>query len=335
MVDQQLLKNFQSQVERATHIAIFGHDNPDGDAIWSMLWLWRIIEKMEKKVSYFASPKASKIFDFLPDIEKIQTEFDYSNRYDLIIFVDFSPYDRTVFSAGKYDYFDSKQLIVIDHHIGDTPMHALALKDDKADSNCEWIFENTKHIWSDYYDSQIATYLYMGVMTDTGNFQHDKQGDRSLRTAADLVALWADKQWLTRHFFGTLQIEQLQFFNTVFPRLVQHGPIWYVYFTPEDYLPLGLDKEQAGWYLTAILQKIPWLDLILICRGEDNTIKISLRSKNPVMSAQKVAESLWWGWHFYASGAKIELEPGEDPLERLESLVQSIPSLLSYPKNSS
>lgn len=329
MVDHNLVQALKQQIEQATHIAIFGHDNPDGDALWSMLGLGRIIEKMNKKVSYFASPKPSKIFDFLPWIEKIQSVFDYSKRYDLIIFVDFSPYARTIFSSGQYDYFDSKKLIIMDHHLGETPSHALTIKDDKADSNCEWIFENTKEIWSDYYDSEVATYLYMGLMTDTGNFQYDKQADRSLRNAADLVALGADKQLLTRQFFGTLQIEQLQFFNAVFPRLKQHGSIWFIYFTPEDYLPLWLDKEQAGWYLWAIVQKIPGIDLILICRWEDNTIKISIRSKNADMSAEKIARSLGGWGHFYAAGAKVEVPLWQDPLETIESIVTSIPIMLS------
>ncbi len=323
-VDQKFVQQFKQQVEQASHIAIFGHDNPDGDALWSMLGLGRIIENMGKKVSYFASPKSSKIFDFLPWIEKIKQEFDYSKRYDVIIFVDFSPYVRTMFSAGKYDYFDSKNLIIIDHHIGDTPSHALVIKDEEADSNCEWIFENTREIRSDFYDSEVATYLYMGLLTDTGNFSYDKQWDRSLRNGADLVALWANKQLLTKEFFGTLQIEQLQFFNLVFPRLQRRWNIGSIYFTSEDYLPLGLDKEQAGGYLTAMIQKISWIDLMLICRGEDNVIKISLRSKNPMMSAEKVAKSLGGWGHFYAAGAKVELQPGEDPLKKIEEIVRSL-----------
>ena len=329
MIDQKLNQQFKEQVEQATHIAIFGHDNPDGDALWSMLWLGGLIEKMGKKVSYFASPKASVIFNFIPGLKKVNSDFDYAKRYDLIIFVDFSPYTRTMFSAGKYDYFDSKKLIILDHHIGDCPAHALVLKDAEADSNCEWIFENTREIWSQHYDSQIATYLYMGIVTDTGNFQYDKQGDRSLRNAADLVALWADKQLVTRTFYGTIQLEQLQFFNNVFPRLKKVGNIGSIYFTPEDYLSLGLDKEQAGWYLTAIIQKIPWIDLMLICRHDGDALKISLRSKSKDMSAEQVARSLWWWGHFYAAGAKIELELNEDPLARINALVDSIPTLLS------
>jgi phosphoesterase RecJ-like protein len=56
----------QNTVEKAQCIAIFGHDNPDGDAIGSMLGLGRLLEKMGKKVFYFASPTPSKIFDFIP-----------------------------------------------------------------------------------------------------------------------------------------------------------------------------------------------------------------------------------------------------------------------------
>lgn len=322
-------QQLQQQVEYAHHIAIFGHDNPDGDAIGSMLGLGKILENIGKKVSYFASPKPSKIFDFLPWIEKIQSEFDYSNRYDLIIFVDFSPYNRTIFSAGKYDYFDGKKIIIIDHHIGETPSHALIIKDDKADSNCEWIFENTKDIWSDYYDHEVATYLYMGIATDTWNFYYDKQGDRSLRNAADLVRFWADKKLINHKLFWIIELEQLYFFNNVFSRFKKVENIGYIYFTPDDYLPLWLDKEQAWWYLWFILQKLVWIDFLLICRWEDNTIKISLRSKNSQMSAEKVAKSLWWWWHFYAAGAKVVLQVGENPIDAIENIVKNIEILYS------
>lgn len=326
-MEKTIIQQMKNLVDQSERIAIFWHDNPDGDALWSMLWLGGLLEKMNKKVFYFASPKTSVIYDFLPGIKKVQTSFDYSNRYDLLIFVDFSPYTRTVFSAGKYDYFDNKKLLIFDHHIGDTPSHALVLKDDQADSNCEWIFENTKEIWAQHYDATIATYLYMGLITDTGNFQYDKQQDRSLRNAADLVLLGADKKLLTRHFFWTLQLEQLQFFNKVFPRLKKVGNIGSLYFTAEDYLPLWLDKEQAGWYLVAMIQKIAWIDFFLICRGDDNALKISFRSKNDTMSAETAAASLGWGWHFYAAGAKVLLEPGEDPLEKIDDLVALIPTL--------
>lgn len=317
-----------SAFAKADHIAIFGHDNPDGDAIGSMLGLWRLLEKQGKRVSYFASPAVSESFLFVPDIAKVKDTFDYSKRYDLIVFVDFSPYDRTVFSAGKYDYFDTKQLVVIDHHIGPTPAHALVCKDERADSNCEWIFENTKNIWSDYYDSTVATYLYMGLATDTGNFLYDKQGARSLANASQLVALWADKHQITTRFFNTLQFEQLLFVQQVLPALIRRDNFAYIAISPEQYESLWLDKEKAAGFLLFLLSKIQGVDLMIMGTVQEDMIKLSFRSKSPDYSAQKLAAALGGGGHFYAAGAKVSLE-NLDPQAFGEQLLDRLPTLLA------
>ena len=326
----QILQDFQNKIRESSNVAIFWHDNPDGDAIGSMLGLGALLERMEKKVSYFAYPKISKIFSFLsPHINKISTEFDYSDSYDLLIFVDFSDYPRTNFSAWRIDYFESKSIIVIDHHLGDTPSHALVLKDEEVDSNCEWIFELTKDMWSDYYDSQVADFLYMGIVTDTGNFSYDKQWSRSLANAASLVDLGANKQFLTKKLFGSLRWEQLQFISAMLAKLQQQGTIGYLYYTREDYESFDLDKDEAGEFLLYLLTKLSWIDFFLLVRWDDNCLKISFRSNTPHMSAEKVARFWWWWGHFYAAGAKVDLETSENPLNKMKEIVDSVSSLAS------
>lgn len=76
-------------IENAKKIAIFGHMSPDGDCIGAMLGLGRLLEKQKKNVSYFVPNKPSKVFDFVKNIKRIKTNFDYGN-YDLLIFVDFT-----------------------------------------------------------------------------------------------------------------------------------------------------------------------------------------------------------------------------------------------------
>lgn len=301
----KLSQEIQDRIASSQHIAIFGHDNPDGDAIGSMLGLGRLLENMHKKIYYFASPAPSRIFDFLPDVRKIKTSFDYKKKYNLIIFVDFSWYDRCVFTAGQYDYFDSKPLIIIDHHLGSSPMHALVCKDSDADSNCEWIFENTKTIRSDYYDRDVASYLYLGLATDTGNFQYDKQGARSLSNATALVELWANKQLITKKIFGTVRLAQLQFLSVIMPRFVNDHGIGYVWYSHEDFEEQGLDREEASGYITTIVSRIEWLRLAMIFKIESDCIKISFRSQDESINAAQLAEHFGGGGHFYAAGAKI------------------------------
>lgn len=311
-------------LEQANSIAIFGHDNPDGDAIGSMLWLGWLLEKMGKIVEYFTAPLPSRMFSFLPEIEKIKSTFEYKNKYDLIVFVDFSPYERTVFTKGKYDYFDQKPLLVMDHHLGNTPDHAIVLKDTQADSNCEWIFENTKEIRSQYYDSQIASYLYLGIITDTGNFQYDKQGSRTLRNAAELVELGADKQWLTDRMFRSLKLGQLQFLSHIVPRFYQQDRIWSVWYTKDEYEQFGLDREEMAWYVTSIMSRIENIDLTVIGKIEDTAIKLSFRSKSLSMNAAALAESFGWGGHFYAAGAKVMIEPWQSVEQAFQDVIKRI-----------
>ena len=319
----------KQMIEQAQCIAIFGHDSPDGDAIGSMLWLGRILENMGKSIFYFTSPLPSKIFSFLPGIEKIKNTFDYKNKYDLIIFVDFSPYIRTVFAKGQYDYFDSKPLLIVDHHLGDCPAHAIVLKDSEADSNCEWIFENTKDIRSDWYDSEVATYLYMGIVTDTNCFEHDKQWARSLRNAADLVDIGADKWTITNNIFGSLSLAQIQFTSSVMDRfIIDHG-IWYVWYDTDELVHYGLEKEWSSIYITDIVRKIEWISVALIFRKDGDCFKVSLRSKTPDINVADLAGH-FGGWgHFYASGMKIPIASGDDSEQKVTEVIAEVKKILS------
>lgn len=132
-------------------------------------------------MKYFTSVEPAKTYDFVPNIDKISTDFDYG-QYDLMFFVDFSPLDRIPeITEGFEAYFATQNLVVIDHHLGDVPVGTvLALKDVHATSNCEWIYEHIKELWPEHIDAQVATYLYLGITTDSGNFMYDAP-DQSAR----------------------------------------------------------------------------------------------------------------------------------------------------------
>lgn len=318
----------QNIINSSNIIAIFWHDNPDGDAIGSMLWLGKLLENMGKKVSYHTSPAPSRIFNFIPGYEKIQNDFDYKNKYDLIIFVDFSPYVRTVFTKGKYDYFDNKPLIIIDHHLGDCPSHALVCKDSDADSNCEWIFENTKNIRSQWYDTDVATCLYLGISTDTGSFQYDKQWSRALHNAAQLVDMWADKQTITKKIFWTLKLSQLQFVSHIMPRFTNENGIGYIWYGSNEYEKFWLEREEMAGYMTTLISKIEWLSIALIFKIEQDCIKISFRSQSPDINGAELAWQFGGWWHFYAAWAKIILDMWEDPVVKVKEIVEIISNKL-------
>jgi len=139
---------------------------------------------MGKKVSYFTPYPVTKFLQFVPHREDIQSTFDYG-VYDLLVFVDFTGYGRIkAFTQNQETYFDNNTLIIIDHHLGDNPASTdLVLKDTNASSNCEWIYEHILARRPETITPEIATYLYLGLTTDSGNFMYETDSIRIMENA--------------------------------------------------------------------------------------------------------------------------------------------------------
>jgi nanoRNase/pAp phosphatase (c-di-AMP/oligoRNAs hydrolase) len=81
MFSQDKIQKLSQILNQNKSFAIFMHENPDWDTIGSALAVWRILEKLWKKVDYFCPSKPSKKFYYLEEVKKIQTEFDFAD-YD-------------------------------------------------------------------------------------------------------------------------------------------------------------------------------------------------------------------------------------------------------------
>jgi phosphoesterase RecJ-like protein len=107
--------------------------------------------------------------------------------YDIIIFVDFNNYSRIKLFTQSYEaYFDKQDIIIIDHHYGNTPESVPQeniLIDVTASSCCEWIYEHASKWRPDSITIQIANYLYLGLTTDTGNFMYESNSQRTMQNA--------------------------------------------------------------------------------------------------------------------------------------------------------
>lgn len=293
-------------IEAAKTIALFGHVNPDGDCIWSLLGLGKILEKQGKKVSYFSPTPISKIYNFLPAIHKIKATFDY-RKYDLIIFVDMTIYDRiATFTKWQERYFDEQTIIVFDHHPDTAPRHALACQDNNASSCAEILFELVQQRWAKYLDKEIATYFYLWLVADSGNFLFDKDHGRIFRNALALVNLGADKILINSHIQRNTSLEQIQFLQLLIKRIKIQGKVLVSYYTDKELEKYKIDQEEAGYGLH-ILQDINWPKVILILRKVDNTIKWSLRSKETSVNCTTLAKLFGGGWHPWAAGFSMPL----------------------------
>jgi len=210
-----------------------------------MLGLWTLLEKQGKKVSYFTPTPPSKVFGFLTWIKKVKTIFDYA-KYDLLVFVDFSDADRIAkFVTWHEKYFNDSSLLVIDHHLADCYNHAVVIKDADSMSTAEIIFEHAYVWWPKLFDTQIATYLYMWLTMDSGNFVYDIDHERILKNALHLVQLWADKWLIVDNLIRRKSFDAVKFMELFLHRTKQVWDLIYSYYTDEDFGKYNVDDEEA------------------------------------------------------------------------------------------
>lgn len=298
-------KDIKQLLESAKNIALFWHKNPDGDCIGSLLGFGKLLEKMEKKTSYFTPTLPSRIYDFLPEIKKISSIFDYGD-YDLLVFLDFSEMSRIdSFYQANPNYFDEHQVIVIDHHVyKDNKKNRKVITDDTAMSACEIIFEHTYQRWPNLYDAQIATCLYLWLTTDSGNFRYDEDHKRILTNALRLVELWANKKRIVDNAFRKKSFAGVKMMQLMFKRLQKKWELIYTRYTDKDLKKLNIDREEADFW-QIIIQDIDEAKVTVIFRDdkESNKCCMSLRSK--YVDVQSIAKAFGWWWHVHAAWCAV------------------------------
>ena len=296
--------------DQSKTIALFGHIHADGDCIGSLLGLGKLLEKQGKKISYFAPTEPSALFSFLPKTKKIKTIFDYK-KYDMLVFVDFTGYDRIkTFTEKNPTYFDQHPLVIIDHHPERATKHALLIKDTTAMSCAEIIVEQAEIRRKKYLDAEIATYLYLGISTDSGNFMYDNDHKRIFNNALKLVVLWADKKLIVDNIFRKKSIEQMKFIWLLLERIRIQGDVLYSYYTENDIKRYHLDSEEAGYGLT-VIQNIDGPKVVVLFKQIGNTCRWSLRSKwyaknKKGIDCNDIAKQMNGWWHRNAAWFEVQ-----------------------------
>lgn len=309
----------REKLEQAERIALFGHEHIDGDALGAILALGRLLEKQGKTVTYFTPHQPGRVFDFLQLGDKLNYTFDYWD-YDVLVFLDFNQYARIwLFTFGHEAYFDPCQKIIIDHHKPEPePVNTLLYRDTTSISTCGILYELAKERWGELLDSEIATYLYMGLSTDSGNFRYDEweQSIRTLAIAVELLKLWAKKKLIIDEIFRNKSYRSVMFMKfllqrvqrVVYPFIAQGWlkPFSMVYSFYEDTEldEFAIDHDEADYGLY-VMQDIRNNELVLLIKKVGAFIKTSLRSRGEV-DCSKLAGIFWWGGHHNAAGFKIQ-----------------------------
>jgi phosphoesterase RecJ-like protein len=200
MIDQVKIDAFEQYLAQAKKIVILTHMAPDGDAMGSALGMYHyvkagrsahVIVPNEFPAFYAWMPGAQEIMVY----EKCREACDaVMAEADLIICTDFNDPKR-IGPAGEKLVAQTCPKILMDHHPFPVDFADLTFSDPEASSASEIVYRllSTFNFQLSTFSEAIATCLYTGIMTDTGNFSFNSTRAELYEIVADLVRAGAQK----------------------------------------------------------------------------------------------------------------------------------------------
>ncbi len=293
-------------IKRAKQVALFCHANPDPDAYGSVFALKEICNKLGTDAKVFAFKNPKGYLDDIFPLEELQTDFDYT-KFDLVIVCDFHILSRTdkPFIEGIEK---SKNVVVIDHH-QILPNEVVVsgkkiIKADKA-ANCQLVCDllQTAKIKP---SAQCATYLWAGLIGDTGRFLHSNLSEDVLKTAIFLMKSGAEVQKVYDAMYRKTTRKQLRLRKDYIDKMtfLENDQIAYVIYTLKDLKRLGIDKEDVKKYVGDMIAVEGVVGSFLAIEYSKNHYKLSMRTSG--LNAFSVAEKMGGGGHICAAGFEID-----------------------------
>lgn len=281
-------------------IVVLSHENPDGDALGSVLGLTRALRALGKTV--LAPMTVPRYLTFLPQPGEMTERLDEWPENSLLAVLDVDNNDFARVAGADVSAFHGP-VVNVDHHGTNTRQATAGVVDPTKPAAAMMVADVVDALGAPWSEA-IATPLMLGMFTDTGNFTFDSVTPEAFMTAAQLRGHGARSGWLNdnlrqrshsyylllREVLGTMEF--LQGGQVVLARVDESM----------------LERASATWEdvesYVSILRSAEGNRLAVMVKDYGDRVKFSLRSRGGV-SAQNIAVALGGGGHVPAAGATI------------------------------
>jgi phosphoesterase RecJ-like protein len=287
------------------------HENPDGDALGSMLAMSIALAELGKDVVMYLSGDAPTPGEYrFLDLSGLQRALPDDTEERVLLALDCASERRI---GPEVDVVERARLVVnVDHHHDNSRFGDLNLIVDDASSTAEIVRDILASL-DVPLSPDIAEALYVALVTDTGRFQYSNTTPKALRLAADLVDAGADVHGIFRLVYETVQFAKLKLLARALGRaeLYENGRIVVSYLLKDDFAEVGAEEPYSEGIID-YLRSVEGSEMVALIRepprDEGPARRISLRSSRDEVDVSAVARAAGGGGHRQAAGFSSELE---------------------------
>jgi len=290
------------------------HENPDGDALGSMLALTLALRALDKDAVMYLTGRAP-----------LPAEYRFLSIAGLTHDVPDDLAERVLLAADcanerrigeDTEAVDGAALVVnVDHHHDNSRFGGINLIVAEASSTAEIVRDILREL-EIALTPEIAEALYVGLVTDTGRFQYTNTTPKALRLAAELVETGADVHGVFQHVYETVQFAKLKLLARALDRakLYEGGRLVVSYLLRGDFAEVGAEEPYSEGIIDQ-LRSVEGSEMVALIRepprDEGPARRISLRSSHDEVDVSAVAREAGGGGHRQAAGFSSELSIDE------------------------
>lgn len=324
-MNTEITRQIGDIVRRHESFLVAGHIRPDGDVLGCQIALGLTLLALGKRVEVWNPDGMSRKYSFLPRAELMRKPPEQPQAFDVVFAIDTAAYDRM---GSICDRIASRRLLVnLDHHTSNGKFGDVVWVEPAASATGELVYDLLRaNQWPITPD--IAANLYVAISTDTGSFQYPSTTPRTLRIAAELIEAGADASELARHCYESFPLARTRLLQLMLAglRMSADNRIGSAWLTAPMYQQSGARHEDSEGLIDHI-REIACVVVALVFEEEpDGIVRVSLRSKSPQVSVDRIASRFGGGGHHAAAGARIKGEPAAVEAMVLRAVEEALPA---------
>jgi phosphoesterase RecJ-like protein len=294
------------ELRSADKLLLTTHENPDGDALGSLLAMHGILTQLGKDSLMYMAPDEFPLpweyrgfqFDGLVGAPPE----DVAER--TIVFLDCGNIDRM---PVDFLQADGLHILNIDHHHDNTRFGTVNLVCPVASCTAEMVWRISKELDAEI-TPEIAKALYVGLVTDTGRFMYENTSATAHVMAAELIQAGVHPHVVYRELFEDLPFRRLQLLQRALASVERYddGALTVAHLTKGDYGQTGAletDSEGVVDHMRAVEgTRVAVLVRELLSDDRTGMRKVSLRATDGSVDVSRIAREFGGGGHPQAAG---------------------------------
>ncbi len=284
------------------------HENPDGDALGSLVAMQGVLRALGKDSVMFIAPEEFPLpyeYAFF-EFEGLVSDVPADVAQHTIVFLDCGNFDRNAVEVGD------APVLNLDHHHDNTRFGTINHVVPEASCTAEIVWDLMRAL-DVPLTAQIADALYVGLVTDTGRFMYENTGPAAHVMAADLIEAGVDVHDIYRRLYEGVPEPKLALLTRALARVQRFdgGRLTFARLTREDFAETGA-KESFTEGIIDHLRSVEGTKVAVLVReltdpAKHGRSKVSLRSADGTVDVSVIARAAGGGGHRQAAGFTTEL----------------------------